>query len=235
VSVQRQFRLVSGAFLAAGLLAAAWAQSPGAGSIFTCVDARGQRLTSDRPIVECLDREQRELKRDGTVRRTIGPALTAQERAAYEERERKLAEERQRQVDEKRAQKALLHRYPNQAAHDAERMKALRAAQEVIAAGQVRVGELQEQRRQLQQETEFYKDAAKWPVRLRRAIEETEQQIAAQQRFVEAQEDEKERIEARFDEELARLRVLWAQLAAASTATSGAASGVNPAPASQRR
>lgn len=204
--------------------------SPG-GSIFTCTNAKGQRLTSDRPIVECLDREQKELKSDGTVRRTLGPSLTAQERTLLEEREHKQAEERQRQTDERRAQKALLTRYPNQAAHDAERGKALRAAQDVIATGQHRVADLEEQRRKLQQEAEFYTDASKWPPRLKRQFEENEQQIAGQQRFIKNQEEEKKRIDAQFDAELSRLKVLWAQLLPA-TATSGAAGA---APAAPRR
>ena len=222
--VNRCIRLLSGAVLAAGSLAAAWAQPAQTGSIYTCIDARGQRLTSDRPIMECLDREQKELKRDGTVRRTIGPSMTAQERAAFEERERRLAEERLRQVDEKRAQKALLTRYPDQAAHDAERVKALRAAQDVIAAGQRRLHDLQDQRGKLQQETEFFKDPGKLPARLKRQLDENEDQIAGQQRFIAAQEEEKKRIDARFDEELVRLKALWVQTSAPSTATSGAAS-----------
>ena len=223
--------LLVGALAAAGVLAPAWAQPIGP-SIYTCIDARGQRHTSDRPIMECLDREQKELKRDGTVRRVIGPAMTAQERAAFEERERKLAEERQRQVDEKRALRALLARYPSQAAHDAERVKALRAVQDVIAAGQRRIVDLEEQRHRLQLETEFYKDASKWPAKLKRQIEENEQQIAAQQRFIESQGEEKKRIDTLFDDELARLKVLWAQLGP-STATSGAG-GVAPAGAAKR-
>jgi len=227
----RRFRLLLGALGAGAALAPAWAQPAAIGSIYTCIDARGQRLTSDRPIVECLDREQRELKKDGTVRRIIGPSMTAQERAAFEERERRLAEERQRQTDDRRAQKALLARYPNQAAHDAERAKALRAQQDVIAAGQRRVAELEEHRRKLDQETEFYKDPAKRPAKLQRQIEENEQQLAAQRRFIEAQEEEKRRIDAQFDEELARLKSLWAQLGPA-TATSGAGSNSGGAAAS---
>jgi hypothetical protein len=229
VTAQRCLLLLPGVLLAAGALAPAWAQPAASSSIFTCIDARGQRLTSDRPIMECLDREQKELKKDGTVRRVIGPSMTAQERAAYEERERRLAEERLRQIDEKRVQKALLTRYPDQAAHDAERVKALRAAQDVMAAGQRRVQELAEQRRKLQLETEFYKDESKWPAKLKRQLDENEEQIAAQQRFVEAQEEEKKRIDARFDEELARLKVLWAQGGPLSTATSGAASATGGA------
>jgi hypothetical protein len=225
--VQRCFRFLSGAVLAAGLLAPAWAQ-PAGGSIFTCVDAQGRKMTSDRPIVECLDREQKELNRNGTVRRTIGPSLTAVERAAEEERQRKVAEERQRQADEKRVEKVLLLRYPNEAAHDAERVKALRAAQDVVAAGQRRVADLLEERRKLQDEAEFYKDPAKWPAKLKRQFEENEQQIAAQQRVVAAQEEEKRRIDARFDDELQRLRGLWRQYPQTSAA-GAAAAGSSPA------
>lgn len=211
--------------LLAAVVAPAWSQQ----GIYTCVDAKGRRLTSDRPILECLDREQKELTPSGTVRRTLGPSLTATERAALEERERRAAEERQRQADEKRVQKALLTRYPNQAAHDVERAKALQAQQDVIASGQRRITQLQEQRRKLDQETEFYKDPAKWPARLKRQVEEADQQLAAQQRFVAAQEEEKKRINTRFEEELARLKVLWAQLPA--TAAAGVAPGGRPASA----
>ena len=46
-----------------GLSVPAGAQS----SIYTCIDAQGRRITSDRPIPQCLDREQRELSRSGIV------------------------------------------------------------------------------------------------------------------------------------------------------------------------
>jgi myosin heavy subunit len=198
--------------------ATAWAQSPtpmGPG-IYTCVDAKGRRLTSDRPIVECIDREQRELSGTGTLRRTLPPTPTAQERAVMEERDRKAAEDKQRQVDERRAARALLNRYPNQAAHDSERFKALQAQQDVIVTGHRRVEELSDQRQALAVESEFYRDAAQWPVRLQRQFEENAQQVAAQQRFIASQEEEKARINARFNEELARLKVLWAQRSAAA-------------------
>ena len=45
-------------------------------SIYTCVDSKGRRLTHDRPIPDCIDREQRELNSNGTVKRAIGPTLT---------------------------------------------------------------------------------------------------------------------------------------------------------------
>ena len=83
------------AWIMGGLLLAtlgadlARAQAPGpSGGIYTCVDAKGRKITSDRPIVDCIDREQVELNPSGTVRRKVGPSLTAQERAAEEAKER---------------------------------------------------------------------------------------------------------------------------------------------------
>lgn len=211
-------------WLLAALGGSAAAQhAPAPGGIYTCTDAKGHRLTSDRPIPECIDREQKELNASGTVRRTLGPSLTATERAAQEERERKLAEERQREAEEKRVEKALLSRYPNQATHDAERAKALQAQRDVVAAGQRHLADLRAQRRKLDQETEFYKSPKQWPAKLRRQIEENEQQVAGQQRFIADQEEERTRINARFDEELARLKVLWARTP--QTAAAGAGSG----------
>ena len=204
--------LLLGALLT--VVATAWSQR--ASSIYTCVDAKGRKLTSDRPIAECMDREQKELSSTGTVRRTHQPAPTALEKAAIEERDRKAAEEKQRVADERRAARALVTRYPNRAAHDAERAKALRAQQEVIATVHKRVEDLNEQRKQIALETEFYKDPGQWPSMLRRQFDDNTQQLAAQQRIITAQEEEKARINGRYDEELARLKTLWAQRSTAA-------------------
>jgi hypothetical protein len=199
------------ASLLAAACSAGWSET-----IYTCVDAKGRKLTSDRQIPECMDREQKELNSSGTVRRSIAPIPTAQERALLEERERKDNEDKQRQAEERRMQRALLARYPNQPVHDMERAKALRAAQDVIVTSQRRIVELQQEHRQLDTEAEFYKDRAKWPVKLKRQMEDNEQQATSQQRFVAGQEEEKRRIEKRFDDELAKLKVLWNQAATAS-------------------
>ncbi len=73
-----------GSLVAAGLVAASLPPA-GAQGIYVCVDAKGRRITSDRPILDCLDREQSELSPTGQVIRKIGPSLTAAERAAEEE------------------------------------------------------------------------------------------------------------------------------------------------------
>jgi hypothetical protein len=205
------------------LLAAGWAPAWAQQGIYTCVNAKGQRITADRPIVECLDREQKELTSTGTVKRKIGPSLTAEERAALEERQQKEAEERNRQAEEKKRDRALLSRYPNRAPHDRERAGALRTVEESIQSANRRIAELQEQRRKMQQEAEFYQnDPAKMPAKLKRQFEESDQHQAAQKRFIANQQEEIARINERFDQELARLQTLWAQQQATARAAASA-------------
>lgn len=54
----------------AGCVAAA---QPVQKSIYTCIDGKGSKRTSDRPIPECADREQRVLNKDGSLKRVIPP------------------------------------------------------------------------------------------------------------------------------------------------------------------
>jgi hypothetical protein len=192
---------------------AAWAgQAMAQPGIYTCVDGRGNRITSDRPIIECIDRSQKDLNPSGTVRRNVGPSLTAQERAAQEERDRRAAEDQARIQEERRRNRAILMRYRNQETHDSERLAALNLVDEVIAAAQKRVGELDKERVGIANELEFYQGTPdKVPGKLRRMAEENSANMAAQKRFIADQEAEKQRINMRFDEELARLRQLWSQ------------------------
>jgi hypothetical protein len=229
---------VSGVFascLMAGLLAPAWAEG-----IYTCVDAKGRRLTSDRPIIECLDREQRELTPGGTLRRKIGPSLTAEERAAEEDKQRLAVEERNRALEDKRRERALLVRYPDKVAHEKERNAALAQADSAIESANQHTQELLKERKRLDLEMEFFRnDPAKVPDRLKRRIDQNATDIDAQKRFVLAQEEEKRRINVRFDEELGKLRQLWAQRSTPITARSHAsaastASAPSSAPATAK-
>jgi hypothetical protein len=202
--------------IAAGLFLGGLFGQASAQAIFTCVDAQGRRLTADRPIRECLDREQKELTPSGTLKRKILPEPTAEERAAEEQKVRAAVEERNRQAEEKKRERALLSRYPDKAAHDKERAAALEAADDAIGVARKNIDKLVAQRKKFDTELEFYQgDVSKVPPHLQRQIDENQQHSDAQKRFVANQDSEKKRINARFDEELVRLKQLWAQRAAA--------------------
>lgn len=193
--------------------------------IYTCVDGRGRTLTADRPIAECIDRTQRELSHSGLVKRQLGPSLTAHEQAAQEEKNKLALELRAREAEEKRRDRALLQRYPVRAAHDQERGAALVQIDEVIKAASKRIGELGEQRRSLTGEMEFYaKDPSRAPSVLRHRLAENENSLGLQKKFIAEQEQEKRRVNQRFDEELARLKQLWALISPSPAQTPAASS-----------
>ena len=188
-------------------------------AIFTCVDAQGRRITSDRPIAACMDREQRELSSSGSVKRVIPPEPTAEERATLDAKRKADAEQTARLAEEKRKERALLSRYPNEAAHQRERAKALESVDVVENTIQKRIEELVKLRAGLDDEMAFYaKDPAKAPPLLKRKIQDNESLVSAQQNALKQQAGERQRVNERFDAELEQLRRLWAQAAAGQAA-----------------
>lgn len=206
--LSQRLRVAGGALLLGGGL---WGTAQAQGSIYTCVDSQGRKHTSDRPIVACLDREQQQLGNTGIVRRTLPPSYTADERANLDAQRKKEDEQRARAQEEKRRERALLIRYPNQGVHDKERAEALMQIDEVIGAVNKRELALVAQRKDITVELEFYQgDINKAPNWLKRKVEDNEKQMLVQKRFLDEQAQEKQRINARFDEELAKLKQLWA-------------------------
>lgn len=193
------------------LFAGAWLASTVTwAAIYTCVDGSGRKLTSDRPIAECADRDQKELNTSGTIKRTVKPVMTAEEQRAYDEKQKDAAEELARQIEEKRKDRALLTRYPSRAVHDKERAEALAQVDVVMKAATKRISELGVQRKEIDTEMEFYKkDPTKAPLSLKRQIEDHNNSVAVQKRFITDQENEMKRTNARFDEELVKLKTLW--------------------------
>lgn len=182
-----------------------------AGGIYSCTDSRGRNITADRPIADCIDREQRELNPSGTTRRTVDPTYTAREMAERDERARQMALRQARQLEEKRRERALLVRYPNAAAHNRERAEALVQIDAVIQAAKKRLAELSEEGKKIDEEMEFYKsDISRAPGAVRRKLDDNMQSMSVQKRFIGEQEDEKKRVNSRFDDEGIRLRQLWA-------------------------
>jgi hypothetical protein len=193
--------------------ATVWAQSSSnSGGIFTCTDSRGRRLTSDRPITECLDREQRELGNSGLVKRVVPPSYTAEERARLEAQKKAEDAQLARAAEEKRRDRALLVRYPTLATHEKERSEALAQIDEVINAVKKRSESFNQQRKDNAAELEFYQnDLNKAPSWLKRKVDDLALQEQVQRKFLNEQFMEKQRISARFDEELVKLKQLWSQ------------------------
>ena len=192
-------------------LALACAGAPGlaaTGGIYSCVDANGKKLTSDRPIAECTNREQRLLNADGSVRKVIPPTLTADERAEAEAAERRAAAERAAQQDAVRRDRNLLTRFPNEAAHQRAREAALDDVRKAVRNSEARLKLLADERKPLLDESEFYV-GRELPAKLRQALDGNDASAEAQRSLVANQEAEIVRINKLYDVELERLKRLW--------------------------
>ena len=208
----RMLAPVGAALLCAGLAAPAvqaQPQTPSASGIYTCTDAAGRRLTSDRPIPDCVAREQRVLNADGSVRRVLPPTLTADERASREAQERAAAQTAAQQRDVARRDRNLIARYPNDAAHSAAREQALQQTRKAVEASEARLQALAAERKPLLDESEFYVGRT-LPPQLKQMLDANDAAARAQREAVLTQRAEIQRVNSFFDLELDRLRRLWA-------------------------
>ena len=214
------------AFMALSVLPqAGWS----AAGIYSCVDSTGKKYTSDRPIPECLDREQRVLNKDGSQKQTLPPRMNADERAAEEDRQRQKALADAAAKDAVRRDRNLMLRYPNEATHDKAREAALDDVRKGIALSERHLKELLEERKPLLAETEFYK-GKRLPFKLKSKLEANDAQQQAQKDIIQNQSNEIARVNALYDAELARLKRLWAGAAPGSVPGEPAAASAASAP-----
>jgi hypothetical protein len=203
------------ATLLAALLCSGAALAQSGTGIYTCIDAKGRKLTSDRPIPECLDRTQDLRNQDGSVRARVAPSLTAEERAAQEETQRaELVREAARR-DALRHDRNLLSRYPDEASHARARALALEPMQLALHGVEKRLAALEVEQKSLRDEAEFYK-GKELPRKLKVRFDDNKTSLEAQRSSATTHQAEIQRINARYDEELARLRKLWAGAAPGS-------------------
>jgi hypothetical protein len=199
------------ALLVAGcaIVASSWAQGARP-MIFSCTDASGKRITSDRPVPDCSNRDQRLLNPDGSVKGIVPPTPTADEKAAMEAKEREAAAERVARNDAIRRDRNLIARFPNEAAHNKARAKALDDLRASVRVSKERIALLNIERKPLLDEAQFYPPPKSLPSKLKLALDANDASLDAQRALIQNQEAESVRINALYDVELARLRKLWA-------------------------
>lgn len=193
--------------LCAALLAAA----PVEAKIYRCKDATGRVITSDRPIPECLNREQSLLGRSGIVRKRLKPKKTENELAQERKERAALAAKEKAREEQRKAERALVGRYPSKKEHDAKRELSLAPVRQTIIMAEQNLKLLKQSREKLDEQLEFYPDRTRMPGSLRSRNEKNLQAIAAQRKLVRSKAREIERINHRYNEELIKLLTLWQQ------------------------
>ena len=190
----------------------AWAQQalpPTPSEIYVCTDAQGRRITADRSILECIDRPQRVLNPDGSLRTVKPPSPTPEERAAREARERKQVEEAAARAEAVRRDRFLLSRYRNEEAHREARESALGPVRLTMDLTDSRLTQLRRERRALEEEERSPKGREQ-AAALKQQLDANDAATVAQLENTQSQKLEVERINRIFDIELDRLKRLWA-------------------------
>lgn len=199
---------LTAAFVLAATVAVPAQAQQKSGGIYSCVDANGKRLTSDRPIPECASRDQRMLNSDGSVRQVVPPVPTADERAAIEARQQEEALARTVQREAIRRDRNLLQRFPSEAAHRKAREAALEDTRKAMRVSESRLEALEKERKPLMDEAEFYV-GKQLPLKLRQQIDGNDAATEAQRNLLQNQKSEQVRVNNLYDLELERLRKLW--------------------------
>jgi hypothetical protein len=191
--------------LGVGCAATALAQR---GPIYSCVDATGKKITSDRPIPECTGKPLNSLNADGSLRGVVPPPATT------EERERKEAQEREAEAKEMqykqwvRADRNLMQRYPGKAEHDKARDKALGEVVASVKNLKISLTVLVKERKTLDDEAEFY-PPGKLPAKLKSSLDANDASVRGQRDAMQKVLDTEAKINKQYDAELARLQRLW--------------------------
>lgn len=193
--------------LALGMLA--W-MAPVSAAIYTCVDARGRTLTSDRPIPECQAREQRLLNPSGTTSHTVGPALSEVERAAADARKQQATRDARVRSETAYRDRSLLRRYANETQHLAARTEALNSVNQSVEVSRRRIEGLKTERKALV--SDMAQAGSPTPLRMKQRLNAIDAGLAAQEALVQNQAAEVGRINALFDADVQRLKLLWAGL-----------------------
>lgn len=201
-------------FITAGVMGQAFAAG-----IYTCVDGQGRHITSDRPIADCLDRNQRELNKDGSQRRIVSARMSPSEQLAAQKMAQAEETQRQQQLAAVRRDRLLLERYPNAATHNAARTEALDDVRQAMARTEQRVSDLRAEAKKLKGEAQFYVGRP-LPLKLKTQLDVNDALQGAQAEIIMGHVAEIKRLNASFDAERMYLQKLWA----------GAPPGSLPAP-----
>ena len=164
--------------------------------IYQC-ELNGKKVTSDRPIPECINKEQRQLNPDGSLNQIIPPTPTADETEAIATQKLKEEVDRVARNDAIRRDRNLMQRFPNEAEHAKAREKALDDLRVSAKNSEARIALLMVERKKLEDEKQFYvNDRVNKPLPsgLKQKLDANEASLEAQKSLAQNQESEVARI-----------------------------------------
>lgn len=176
--------------------------------IFTCKDAAGRTISSDRPIQECANRPMREMSRDGWVRREIPAPLTAEQKRQLQLQDEQRKAQQAALEEQQQLDRVLIMRYSNEAAIETARRRELLVMQEQVQASNHTIADAERSMVAVRTEAEFYKKKNVLPADLAQKRDLAEQALRAARQHISQTEAVIAQTNARYDVTLKRFREL---------------------------
>jgi Domain of unknown function (DUF4124) len=191
--------LLSLAFIAPALAQ----QPPTPLHMYKCKDANGKVYYTQVPPRECLGRDTQELNKSGVVvKQSERPVSNAESQAREADRKKK-AEQDELAREERRKNTALLNTYSSEKDIEDQRGRALKEAQEQIAATEKNIAGAQKRQKELESEKEFYVKKP-MPPKLKQEVSNVDIEIKNQTALLEAKKKEIDTINAKYDQDKKR-------------------------------
>ena len=192
-------------FVASLALLGCCASAAAAGNLYCCINASGLQVCGDLLPQSCYGRAYREIGSNGRTVRNVEAPLTSEQRAerAAEEEQIKIEEAAQR--EQRRKDQALLNTYASEQEIDLLRERARTDVEKAIAAAEVKIAEIRQQRKKYENEAEFYLKK-EMPAEVRKGLLDADFEIKAQELVIESKTKELEIIREKYDEDLRRFR-----------------------------
>lgn len=206
--------------LAANALLLTLAAGSAQAQIYMCKDANGRTLTSDRPIPECANRTQKELRGNGTVKREIPPPLTPDQLRQKKEDEEKRKLEETAAADQKRRDTVLLTTYQTEAQLEAERQRAVTQLRNNINIAITAQNNAEQRRKAAQTEADLVRKSGKpVPPALKNRIDDAQKVADHESKNADGMEAEMVKVKLKYDDMLKRYRELNTPSASASASS----------------
>lgn len=174
--------------------------------LFSCRDAAGRHIASDRPIPECANRWVREVRPDGIVKREIAPPLSAEERRRKMEADAEAQRLARLQRDARQRDQALLLRYKSPGDIAAARQRELETVQDRVRLDRLALEEAERQSAEAQ--TAVRQGGDKVALAVRDRAERALENVELKKRLLEQYDRDIAAIHRKYDEKLLRFRQL---------------------------
>lgn len=180
-------------------------------AIYSCSDADGRVISSDRPIAACARRPMRELNADGSLRRIIAPPMTKEQEREHTRLEKQRQDEAWARKVQQSRDRNLLLTFDDERSLESMRRRSLADIDHEIRLATQRILSLDKELKIAQQAAATWKDEnprKQVSFIYQQRITDAANAILAEDALILERHAERERVNSRFDADARRLREL---------------------------